>query len=58
MTWAAVRSQAMVLLLVVRCWLLLTLWGSVIILCFDVPYFVSILAWNHFDGEERFGCFL
>ena len=32
------------LLLLIRCWLLLPLWDSVIVLCFDVRYFVSILA--------------
>ena len=33
-----------ILLLSVRCWLLLPLWDSVIVLCFVVRYFVSILA--------------
>ena len=40
---AAVRSKAVVLLLLIRCWLLLTLCDSVIVLCFVVRYFVSIL---------------
>ena len=30
----------------------------VIVLCFVVRYFMSILVHcNHFDGEERAGCF-
>ena len=37
--------------------LLLQLWDSVIVLCFVVRYFVSILVCNHLDGEERAGCF-
>ena len=41
---AAVRSKAVVLLLLIRCWLLLPLWDSVIVICFVVPYFVSILV--------------
>ena len=34
----------MVLLLLIRCWLLLPLWDSVIVLCFVVRYFMSILV--------------
>ena len=30
---------------------------SVIVLCFAVRYFMSILFCNHLDGEERAGCF-
>ena len=41
---AAVRSKALVLLLLIRCLLLLPLWDSVIVLCFVVRYFVSILV--------------
>ena len=41
---AAVRAKAVVLLLLIPCWLLLPLWDSVIVLCFAVRYFVSILA--------------
>ena len=52
MTLAAFRSQAVVLLLLIRCRLLLPLWDSV--LCFVVRYFVFS---NHLDGEERAGCF-
>ena len=40
----AVHSKAVVLLLLIRCCLLLQLWDSVIVLCFDVHYFVSILV--------------
>ena len=42
--WAAVRSGAVVLLLLTFCWLLLPLWESVVVLCFVVRYFVSILV--------------
>ena len=41
MAWAAVRSKAVVLLLLTFCLLLLPLWESVIVLCFVVSYFVS-----------------
>ena len=40
---AAVRSKAVVLLLLTFCLLLLPLWESVIVLCFVVRYFISIL---------------
>ena len=36
--------RVVVLLLSIRCWLLLPLWDFVIILCFVVRYFVSILV--------------
>ena len=42
--WAAVRSKVVVLLLLTFCLLLLPLWESVIVLCFVVRYFMSILA--------------
>ena len=42
--WAAVRSRAVVLLLLTFCLLLLPLWESVIVLCFVVCYFMSILV--------------
>ena len=42
--WAAVRSMAMDLLLLTLCLLLLPLWESVIVLCFVVRYFMSILV--------------
>ena len=42
--WAAVRSRAMVLLLLTFYLLLLPLWESVIVLCFVVGYFMSILV--------------
>ena len=42
-TLATVRSKAVVLLLI-RCWLLLLLWDSVIVLCLAVCYIVSILV--------------
>ena len=37
--------------------MLLTLWDSVIVQCFVVLYFMSILVLQHLDGEERAGCF-
>ena len=40
----AVRSKAVVLLLLTFCLLLLPLWESVIVLCFVVRYFISILV--------------
>ena len=39
-----VRSKAVVLLLLTFCLLLLPLWESVIVLCFVVCYFMSILV--------------
>ena len=53
---AAVRSKAVVLLLLTFCLLLLPFWESVTVLCFVVRYFMSILV-LHLDGEERAGCF-
>ena len=44
LAYAAVRSKAVVLLLLTFCLLLLPLWESVIVLCFVVLYFMSILA--------------
>ena len=43
MFWTAVRPGAMVLLLLTCCLLLLPLWESVVVLCFVVRYFVSVL---------------
>ena len=44
MAFAAVRSKAVVLfLLLTFCLLGLPLWASVIVLCFVVRYFISIL---------------
>ena len=40
----SVRSKAVVLLLLTFCLLLLPLWESVIVLCFVVRYFMSILV--------------
>ena len=44
MALAAVRSKAVVLLLLTFCLLLLPLWESVIVLCFVVRFFMSILV--------------
>ena len=44
MTLAAVRSKGVVLLLLIFCLLLLPLFKSVIVLCFVVRYFMSILV--------------
>ena len=41
---SAVRSKAVVMLLLTICLLLLPLWESVIVLCFVVRYFMSILV--------------
>ena len=57
MAYTAVRSKAVILLLLIHCILLLPLCESVIFLCFVVCNFMSILVCNHLDGEERAGCF-
>ena len=44
MAQAAVCSKAVVLLLLTCCSFLLPLWESVIVLCFVVRYFMSILV--------------
>ena len=44
MAWAAFRFKAVVLLLLACGLLLLPLWESVIVLCFVVRYFMSILV--------------
>ena len=52
--WAAVGSRAVVLLLLTCCLLLLPLWESVIVLCFVVRYFMSILVLQSSGwGRER-----
>ena len=57
MALTAVCSKAMVLLLMlIRC--CYSHCGySVVVLCFVVRYFMSILVCNHLEGEERAGCF-
>ena len=57
----AVRSKAEVLLLLICCWLLLPLWGSVFVLCIVVRYFVIILVlrssrWGRESWLLCFGC--
>ena len=42
--WAAVRSGAVVLLLLTSCLLLLPLWDSGVVLCFVVRFFTSLLV--------------
>ena len=44
MACAVVCSRAVVLFLFTCCLLLLPLWGSVVVLCFAVRYFMSILV--------------
>ena len=44
MAWAAVHSKAVVLLLLTFCLLLFPLWESVIVLCFVVRCFESVLV--------------
>ena len=53
MAWAAVRSKAVVLLLLTFCLLLLPLWESVIVLCFVVLLYVhSSIAINLMRKRE------
>ena len=49
----AVRSKAVVLSLLIRSWLSLRLWDSVIVQCFVVSYFVSILVVLQSSREEE-----
>ena len=61
MAWAAVRSGAVVLLLLAFCLLLLPLWESVTVLCFVARCFVSVLVllsswWG--GGAGCFACFV
>ena len=58
MAWAAVRSLAVVLLLLIRCWLLLPVWDFVIVLCVGMHYFVSILVFAIILMEKREFVFL
>ena len=44
--------KAMVLLLLAFCLLLLPFWESVIVLCFVVRYFMSILVLQSSDGSD------
>ena len=59
---AAVCSETVVMLLLIRCWLLLPLWNSVIALCFVVRNFMSILVlqsswWGRESWLLYFVCF-
>ena len=56
----AVRSKAVVLLLLIRCRLLLPLWDSVIVSRFVVRYFWSILVLQSSRGgkESWLHCFV
>ena len=49
----AVRSKAAALSLLIHCLLLLPSWESVIVLCFVVLNFMSILVCNHLDGKRE-----
>ena len=51
------RSNVVVLLWLIRWWLVLPLWDSVIVLCFVVRYFVSILVLQVSQCGRRAGCF-
>ena len=53
MAYTAVRSKAVVLLLLIHCLLFLPLCESVIVLCFVVRDFMSILVCNHLDGGRE-----
>ena len=48
MALAVVCSKVVVLLLLIRCWLLLPVWDSVIVLCFIVPYFALLCVYSSF----------
>ena len=54
---AAVRSKAVVLLLLTFCLLLLPLWESVIVLVLLYVTLCPFYYCNHLDGEERADCF-
>ena len=60
MAWAAVRSRAVVLLLLAFFLLSLSLWGSVVVLCFVVRCFVSVLVLQSFwwRGEGWLLCLI
>ena len=49
--------KVVVLLLLIRYGLLLPLWDSVIVLGFGVRHFMSILVFNHLDGDDKTGYF-
>ena len=55
---AGVCSKAVVLLLLTCCILLLPMWKSVIVLCFVVRYFMSIIVLQSFDGCFAYFVFL
>ena len=55
--WAAVRSRAVVLLLLTFCLLLLPLWESVVVLCVVVRCFVSVLVLRSSWWGGGAGCF-
>ena len=46
------------MLLLIRCSVLLPLWDFLIVLCFVMRYFVSILVLFHLHGEEGATCLL
>ena len=54
---AAIHSNVVVLLLLTFCLLLLSLWESLIVLCFLYATVCPFSYCNHLDGEERAGCF-
>ena len=51
--YTVVRSKAAALSLLIHCLMLLPLWESVIVLCFVVLNFMSILVCNHLDGKRE-----
>ena len=57
---AAVHSKVVVLLLLIPCLLILPLWDSVIVLCFDLHNFVSILVFqsSRWGRESLLLCFV
>ena len=58
MAYAAVRSKAVVLLLLTFCLLLLPLWESVIVLCFVVCYFMSVVVLSWWGRKSWLLCWI
>ena len=60
MALAAIPSKAVVLLLLINCCLLLPLRDSVIVLCFVLRYFASILVLqsSQWESESWLLCFV
>ena len=59
MAWAAVRSRAVALLLLISCLMCFPLWGFCVSLCFAMRCFAlrPFKFCNHLEEEEKAGCF-